>query len=108
MSAGYGSQQPKTRLKIASIKPRIATLDTRVGSSSATERIRGREHDRIRQRILARDGGVCTRCGIGIGKLVVDHIIPIHLGGAESDENRKILCVACHKLKSDAEEKERR
>lgn len=108
MSIGYGSQQPKTRLKIASIKPRIATLDTRVGSSSATERIRGREHDRIRQRILVRDGAACVQCGKGVGRLEVDHVVPLFNGGPEADSNRQLLCESCHRAKTEQEERERR
>jgi len=36
--------------KITTLKPRIATIDTRQGSSVAVERIRGYELTRIRER----------------------------------------------------------
>ena len=93
--------------RLATLPKRIATIDTRVGSSPATERIRGRALQRIRERILLRDGYTCRACGRVSVDLVVDHIIPLHLGGAESDENRQALCRACHDLKSEREEKER-
>lgn len=107
MNTMYGSKQAKSRPKIASIKPRIAALDTRVGSSPATERIRGREHDRIRERILVRDGVACVKCGKGVGRLEVDHIIPLFKGGPEADSNRQLLCESCHRAKTEQEEKER-
>ena len=37
----------------------------------------------------------------------VDHVMPLHLGGAESDENRQWICPDCHKRKSEQEERER-
>jgi 5-methylcytosine-specific restriction protein A len=94
------------RQSIATIAPRLSTLDTRVGSPAAVERIRGREHSRIRQRILVRDGAACRKCGCGLN-LEIDHIVPLHLGGAESDENRQVCCKSCHQKKTEQEEKER-
>lgn len=95
-----------SRKPITSIQKRITTIDTRVGSPVAIERIRGREHDRIRQRILVRDGAACVRCEHGLN-LEIDHIVPLHLGGAESDENRQILCKSCHAKKTLEEEGKR-
>jgi 5-methylcytosine-specific restriction endonuclease McrA len=99
-------ETPK-RKSIASLPSRIAQLDTRIGSSPAVDRIRGREHNRIRERIIVRDGGACVRCGCGIN-LEVDHIIPLYAGGAESDANRQTLCKICHAKKSEAEENQRK
>jgi len=94
--------------KIASIKPRIAKLDLRRGAPAAVERIRGYELTKIRERILLRDGYSCRICGrVSATELVVDHIVPLHLGGAESDENRQALCSDCHAKKSEQEEKGR-
>jgi 5-methylcytosine-specific restriction protein A len=95
-----------SRKPITSIKPRISTIDTRVGSPAAVERIRGREHDRIRQRILVRDGAACVKCGCGLN-LEIDHVVPLARGGQEGDVNRQALCVGCHALKTLNEEKER-
>ena len=94
-------------MTIASLKPRINTIDTRVGSSVAVERIRGWQLTKIRDRVLLRDGYTCRKCGRVSASLEVDHIIPLHLGGAESDENRQSLCDDCHQLKGEQEEKER-
>ena len=96
----------KKRQSIASIQPRLSTIDTRIGSSVAVERIRGREHDRIRQRVLVRDGVACVKCGCGLN-LEIDHVVPLSRGGQEADANRQVLCVDCHRAKTEQEEKER-
>lgn len=92
--------------KITSIKPRISTLDVRIGSPAAVERIRGYKLTVIRERIIVRDGAACVKCGCGLN-LEIDHIVPLSIGGSEADINRQVLCVGCHKLKSLNEEKER-
>jgi len=97
----------KARKPITSIKPRVAIISTKIGSLAGTERIVGREHSRIRLRILVRDGAACVKCGKGVN-LVVDHIVPLFRGGVEGDENRQLLCSdPCHRLKSEQEERER-
>jgi 5-methylcytosine-specific restriction endonuclease McrA len=90
------------------IKGRVSSISTKVGSP-AIKRIVGRRHGRIRDRILLRDEYRCCICG-RLGKpmdLEVDHIVPLHLGGAESDSNRSTICRKCHALKSAVEGKER-
>lgn len=54
---------------------------------------------KIRERILARDGYACQRCGETEGQLHVDHIIPKRLmKGIEGDmdSNLQTLCRACN------------
>jgi 5-methylcytosine-specific restriction protein A len=100
--------EPTTaRKSITSIKPRVQTISTKIGAPAAIPRIVGREHGRIRLRILVRDGAACVKCGCGVD-LEVDHIVPLFLGGQESDLNRQVLCVDCHRAKTEQEEKERR
>jgi 5-methylcytosine-specific restriction endonuclease McrA len=93
--------------KINTLKPKIIRVDLRRGSHVATKRIRGYELTRIRKRIGLRDSYECQVCGRVTVKGEVDHIVPLHRGGAESDENRQWLCKSCHSLKSEREEKER-
>lgn len=94
--------------KLSTIQPRIYTVDLRRGVGAGTERIRGGKLTKIRARILLRDGYTCRVCGRVSVDLIVDHIIPLHLGGAESDENRQSLCQEpCHRMKSEMEEKDR-
>ena len=51
-----------------------------------------------RTRILERDGFRCRRCGTGPRdeRLVVDHIMPVALGGKSNDENLQTLCEPCN------------
>lgn len=78
-------------MSITTLKPRIATIDTRRGGPVAVERIRGYELTKIRKRIGLRDLYSCADCGRVTVDGEVDHVVPLHLGGAESDENRQWL-----------------
>ena len=93
--------------KPSKLKPRIQTIDTSVQAVKPVERIRGREHGRIKKRILLRDGFECQVCGHVAVDLIVDHRVPLAIGGAESDENRQLLCPTCHDVKSAKEAEER-
>lgn len=77
--------------KLNTMKPTIHRLDTRQGSSVATERIRGRALRAIRDRIGLRDEYTCRMCGHVTAHGEVDHITPLYAGGRESDENRWYL-----------------
>ena len=94
-------------MSLSTLKPRVKAIDTRQGSSAATPRIRGAKHARIRNRILNRDEYTCKQCGAVSTRLVIDHIVPLHLGGSESDSNRQALCRWCHDQKTAREERER-
>ena len=94
-------------MSLKTIKPRVETIDTRKGSSAAVKRIRGRALGRIRDRVLLRDCYTCRVCGRVSTALEVDHIVPLYLGGAESDENRQSLCPRCHDKKTEREEEDR-
>lgn len=93
---------------LAKLGHRVERISVKVGTDVATERIRGRKLDRIRKRILLRDGYTCQMCGRVSSRLEVDHRVPLHLGGSESDENRWSLCLQCHQAKTEQEEKDRR
>ena len=103
----WGENKVMTRKKIESIKPRISKIDMRQGSSVAVERIRGWKLTKIRERILLRDDYTCQQCGRVLINGEVDHIVPLHLGGFESDMNRQYLCKECHQAKTEKEEKDR-
>jgi 5-methylcytosine-specific restriction endonuclease McrA len=78
-------------MTLAKIKHKIQQLKIGIGSPVATDRIRGWELTKIRKRILLRDLYTCQVCGFISTNLEVDHIIPLHLGGPESDYNRQSL-----------------
>lgn len=54
-----------------------------------------------------RDEYTCRRCGLVTEHGEVDHVVPLHLGGRETDGNRQWLCRQCHGAKSEREEKAR-
>ena len=66
-----------------------------VGSS------RGREWERIRQRVLARDNYLCVVPGCNAQATHVDHIIPKVAGGTDEDHNLQAMCRE-HNLKKGA------
>jgi 5-methylcytosine-specific restriction enzyme A len=96
-------------VKLTMLKPRLPTVDTRrVAQTQATERIRGRALQTIRDRILTRDNGLC-QCALcrqtGDINLAadVDHEVPLWAGGAETDTNRISIARACHDEKTACE-----
>ena len=59
-------------------------------------KIQGRRWDRVRRRVLDRDGWRCGKCGLA-GALEVHHVRPLHKGGdAWAADNLAVLCRGCH------------
>lgn len=59
------------------------------------ERLRGRAAVKQRKRRLERTNRLCEDClalGLVRPATVVDHIIPLSLGGTDDDENTRNLC----------------
>ena len=66
-------------------------------------RMPSRRWERVRRRVLERDGWRCRRCGKA-GRLEVDHVVPVEAGGDPWDpSNLQTLCRGCHIAKSRAE-----
>lgn len=53
---------------------------------NATPSRTGRPWQRLKRRIIRRDGGICHICG-GLGADSADHIIPHSLGGTDDPAN---------------------
>ncbi|WP_442965063.1 HNH endonuclease [Pseudomonas sp. JS3066] len=72
-------------------------------SGSTTERGYGAAWRRIRERIMARDKGLCVACAEQ-GRVTpakhVDHVIRKADGGTDDDANLQSLCVPCHEAKT--------
>lgn len=76
------------------------------------ERGYGSKWDKIRERIIKRDNGLCQEC-LRQGRLTqvghkkfsyyCDHIIPKEEGGTDDDDNLQSLCRSCHTAKTDRE-----
>ena len=63
-------------------------------------RISSRQWERVRRRILIRDGYRCVRCKLP-GRLEVDHVKAIDQGGDPLDPaNLQTLCRGCHMEKT--------
>jgi 5-methylcytosine-specific restriction protein A len=65
---------------------------------AATARITGRRLQRIRAEQM-RTQPLCVRCDErGIARVfdVIDHIVPLALGGADVADNRRPVCTPCH------------
>jgi 5-methylcytosine-specific restriction endonuclease McrA len=63
--------------------------------------IRGPISVHQRTRILERDDFRCRRCGAGPRdeRLVIDHVVPVALGGESCDTNLQTLCEPCNQGK---------
>lgn len=55
----------------------------------------------LRLAVWERDGGRCTACDAEFD-LQYDHVIPVALGGATSEQNLQLLCGACNQRKGSA------
>ncbi len=62
---------------------------------------------RLQRACFRRDDWTCVGCGFvgerNAGELHADHIVPRAEGGTDILDNLGALCVACHKLKTQAE-----
>ena len=64
--------------------------------SLAHERLSGRRWARVRRAVFDRDGWRCRSCGRP-GRLECDHVVPLHLDGAQwALANLQTLCRGCH------------
>lgn len=94
-------------MKLQTLKPRIQVANTsslRVlkVNVAATPRQRGRAWMVRRARLLEANP-LCCKCeakGVVALAMEVDHIIPLHVGGPDTDDNTQNLCIACHAEKT--------
>lgn len=72
----------------------------------------GSDWEATRQRIFARDNGLCQEClRAGVVTPVgdkpysawCDHVVPKAEGGSDGDDNLQTLCRPCHQAKTNAE-----
>ena len=72
-------------------------------ANASTTRLRGRALQRLRQRVLVEQGGMCAKCGLLALDPELDHITPISRGGTDVRSNLQVLCEPCHAAKTAAE-----
>lgn len=92
----------ESRLKAAPAS-RIKTLNA--GVYATAERKRGSAGVKDRERIKARDCGMCKNCQ-RLGR-DVDHDIPLWAGGSDDESNKQLLCGVCHSAKTELEARQR-
>lgn len=92
--------------RLQTLKPRVATLDTRrAGMAPPAENYGqgrgGRPWRRLAESIKARDNYTCRACGRVTAAGEVDHIVPRCRGGSDDPSNLQWLCAKpCHAEKS--------
>lgn len=87
----------------------------KVRRGSFGDKLRGSRHergygtawDKLRQRVLSRDGGICQHClhesgAVHVGT-EVDHRVPKARGGTDDESNLQTICSAAHRAKTQAE-----
>ena len=76
------------------------------GDRSRQERGYGREWEKARAPIIARDKGLCQPC-LRAGRATpfkeVDHLKPKHMGGTDDPDNLQCICMDCHTAKTNRE-----
>jgi 5-methylcytosine-specific restriction protein A len=93
-------------MKLSKLGKKVKSIDTTARCAPVVKRESGRVLQRSRERVMRRDDYLCQHC-LADGRVTVgvevDHIVPLHLGGGDSDSNKQLLCVECHQTKSDVE-----
>jgi 5-methylcytosine-specific restriction protein A len=103
--------------KLTTLKPRISTVDTtraRLIAQAQPKRTRGRKLQTRRFRIWKADPH-CAHCRRLVAfpeGFQLDHEVPLHLGGEDTDSNLQVLCVqadgsGCHQKKTADEARQR-
>ena len=90
--------------RLTTLHPKLATAPQRIASPAGDDkRKRGRAGMKDRERIRLRDEGLCQACldrnVVTLGTQV-DHVIPLHQGGPDTDANKRLLCEECHAEKT--------
>ncbi|WP_082104838.1 HNH endonuclease [Demequina maris] len=83
----------RERARLARARARSEQADT-PSSSSARQAIA----KEVRHSVWQRDRGRCTECGSN-ENLEFDHIIPVSMGGANTERNIQLLCEPCNRSK---------
>lgn len=107
----------RKRPRLTTLKPRVqvlgSPLQTLKAPTARDRRQRGSSWLKVRERIMARDCGLC-RCAMcaSIGRVLlaheVDHVTPLWKGGTDDDDNLAAINADCHREKTRREEEERR
>lgn len=94
-------------MRLTTLKPRLQAIANKIATHTVSAtRTRGRKWMEIRARALRRDP-LCVWCRKIEGRITpateCDHIVPLHRGGGDNDENLQGLCHDCHVRKTIAD-----
>lgn len=82
----------------AARQKRQAAVQQREGTGlrrCSADNYRARIPKKRRQRVYARDGHRCVKCG-RTDRLTLDHIVPISKGGTNAEVNLQTMCEPCN------------
>ncbi|GAP66805.1 HNH endonuclease family protein [Mizugakiibacter sediminis] len=91
--------------RLKTLKPRLQAMDTLrrpMAPSMSERRMAGRKLQERRLSIWARSPH-CARCGTLTSYpngFELDHVVPLHQGGEDSEANCQVLCGGCHARKT--------
>lgn len=94
-----------TRLRAAPRRVSPAPSRLRPAATLSDQRITGRRLQERRLRLWAARPH-CAACGALTrypDGFEVDHVVPLAAGGADTDDNCQVLCIACHESKTRAD-----
>lgn len=95
--------------RLKTLKPRLQAIDTSLrpmAPSLSDKRMAGRKLQDRRLSVWAKSDGKCARCGRVTSYphgFELDHITPLHQGGADTEANCQVLCGGpdgCHRAKT--------
>lgn len=91
------------------LKPKVLTLKPRTSTYAGTTRIRGRrlQATRLQHWIESPNCEICGTLTQYPYGFEIDHKTRLADGGAESRENRQLLCLKCHEDKTGNENQNR-
>lgn len=95
--------------RLKTLKPRLQAIDTvrrPMAPSMSERRMAGRKLQDRRLTVWARAEGRCAGCGRVTSfphGFELDHIVPLHQGGEDTEANCQVLCAGpggCHRVKT--------
>jgi hypothetical protein len=101
---GNSSIQYTLELSVSQLQRFVKWLDDKIKYKKSAQYQRIIMTPSFREKIKARDGYACKKCGVSTKQeptllLEIDHIIPVVKGGLSVEENLQCLCWKCNRSK---------
>jgi len=98
VAALLGERENKKRARIAKAKDLEVMREGSTSAKSRSQLVRKPIPEEVRHAIWRRDEGRCAECD-SQENLEFDHIIPLAMGGSNSERNLQLLCEDCNRRK---------